>query len=221
MCYTETDSLFGYIINSISSIFLFTIANDSQFKVISLFLLFVGQMQIFDYTFFKNQTCNLTNKVATKGAIIFNHLQPVVLYLLQTFYGFRQSIISSIILGLYILVGIFYNYNALLNVNCTLPVKVHTDELKKGIMKNIMDWKWNNLNGYIINNSLFLLYLISASFNFTDIHVKIFTALASIITILVATKTPILNLSIGRIWCYYAALMPVIFIGLYYYIQSK
>jgi hypothetical protein len=49
MCYTANDSLLGYIINSILSILLYNIAHDAQYKVMALFLLFVGQMQILDF----------------------------------------------------------------------------------------------------------------------------------------------------------------------------
>ena len=71
MCYTANDSLIGYIINSISSILLYNISNDSQYKVIALFLLFVGQMQIFDFAFWKNQSCNSINQIITKNIVIY------------------------------------------------------------------------------------------------------------------------------------------------------
>lgn len=205
MCYTAQDSLLGYIINSISSILLYNISNDAQYKVIALFLLFVGQMQIFDFTFWKNQSCNITNKIATKLAITFNHLQPVVLLLLQGLYGFKQSPLSLIIFAFYLIFGIFYNFDAFSSVKCTLPVN--------GVMK----WKWNDLDGKDFYYFFFIAYLAAASFNFKDYSFKVFGAITTIITILIASKTPILNISVGRIWCYYAALMPLAFIGLYYF----
>jgi hypothetical protein len=205
MCFTAKDSLLGYIINSISSILLFNISNDAQYKVIALFFLFVGQMQIFDFAFWKNQTCGGANSVITRLAILFNHLQPVVLYLLQTMYGFKQSTWSLNILIAYVVVGVIYTFGALLGVDCTLP------------NKGIMQWKWNFLTGAPIMYGLFIAYLISASFNFTVSPVRYLAALAGIFTIIVAHKTPILNASFGRIWCYYAAFVPLAFIALYYF----
>jgi hypothetical protein len=205
MCYTANDSLLGYIINSISSILLYNISNDAQYKVIALFLLFVGQMQIFDFTFWKNQSCNTPNKIATKLAITFNHLQPIVLLLLQGFYGFKQSALSLIIFAFYIIFGVFYNIEAFSEIKCTLPVN--------GIMK----WKWNDLDGKDFYYFFFIAYLAVASFNFKDTSFKIFGAIVTVLTIFVASKTPILNISLGRIWCYYAALMPLAFIALYYF----
>jgi hypothetical protein len=205
MCYTAKDSLLGYIINTISSIVLYNISNDGQFKVIALFLLFVGQMQIFDFTFWENQSCNTINKISTKLAIGFNHLQPVIMFLLQTIYGFKQSPLSLGIFLLYLVYGIFYNMSAFSNVNCTLPVD--------GIMK----WKWNHLSGNMIYYTLFLAYLVVSAFNFKDNIFKILAAAVILLTIIIAHKTPLLNESVGRIWCYYAAFMPLVFIGLYYY----
>lgn len=205
MCYTAKDSLLGYIINNISSILLYNISNNAQYKVMALFLLFVGQMQIFDFGFWKNQSCNSLNKFITKIAIAFNHLQPIVLYLLQTLYGFKQSAFSLTILLLYIVFGIFYNYEAFSEINCTLPVN--------GVMK----WKWNFLSGKNIYYLFFIAYLAIASFNFKDILFQIVSLSVSLLTFIIAHKTPVLNISTGRIWCYYAAFMPLVFLGLYYF----
>lgn len=204
MCYTANDSLLGYIINTISSLLLFTIADDAQFKVMSLFLLFVGQMQLFDFAFWKNQSCTVTNTIITKIATIFNHLQPIILYLLQGIYGFKQSDLSLTIFLLYIVIGIPYNINAFSSVKCTLPAN--------GVMK----WDWNHLRGAELYYALFIGYLFFASFNFNNVYFGILSALATILTFFIAHKTPLLNISVGRIWCYYAALMPLIFIALYY-----
>ncbi len=201
MCYTAQDSLNAYIINSISSILLYNVSKDAQYKVISLFLLFVGQMQIFDYTFWKNQSCTVTNKVATKLAIAFNHLQPVVLYLLQTLYGFKQSLVSSLVFGLYLVFGIFYNVDAFSSIDCTIP------------LKGVMNWKWNKLQGSELYYFFFIAYLVVASFNFHTDSLKFLFAFLTLFTIVVANKTPILNLSVGRIWCYYAALVPLFLLG--------
>ena len=95
MCYTSKDSLYNYLIN-ISVCFILYIYGNKEIKLISLFLLFVGQMQIFDYLFFN--VSDKINYIITKVATIFNHLQPIVLSLLFYYYGFKQSNISLIIL---------------------------------------------------------------------------------------------------------------------------
>ena len=98
MCYTAKDSLNAYVINFISSILLYKYSNSNDMKILALFLLFVGQMQLFDYLFWVNLKCNKINKLVTKLAIIFNHLQPIVLFLLINYYGYNQSSFSKTII---------------------------------------------------------------------------------------------------------------------------
>ncbi len=204
MCYSAKDSAIAYGINLIGCAALFYFAKDAQFKVLALFLLFVGQMQLFDLFFWNHQKCDKANNIMTKFAIAFNHYQPSVLFLLLHLYGFKQSLVSLILLGVYTLFSFLYNYRALEEVNCTLP--------KNGQL----EWKWTNLDGNVVFYSLFILYLVVASFNFTSTPVKIAAAAVSVLSWLVASKKNILNIHLGRAWCYYAALMPLGFLGLNY-----
>jgi len=197
MCYTENDSLIAYVINFITSIMVYIYSNDDHLKVLSIFFMFVGQMQIFDYIFWKNQSCNEINKLTTKLAILFNHMQPIILLLLQYIYGFELSIVSIITIIVYSLVGIFYTFNAFNKVNCTLP------------FNGVMDWKWNKQDYGQIYYFIFLLSLTVSSFNFKNTRVQIMSALINVLSFFVATKTPILNYSVGRIWCYYASIIPL------------
>jgi len=198
MCYTATDSLFNYIINAIVCCILY-IFGTKELKIISLFLLFVGQMQLFDYLFFKISN-NIINYLITKIATIFNHLQPVVLSLLFYYYGYKQSKISLIILLLYCLFSTVYTFGNWNNVKLT----------KLDPNRNVLVWDWNKqpLNG--ITYFLFILYLTVASFNLKTPIIKYLFAIINIVTYYVATKTPILNISVGRIWCYYASLLPIV-----------
>ena len=204
MCYTAKDSALAYGINLVGCASLFFLAKDAQFKVLALFLFFVGQMQIFDYFFWNHQKCDKENNIVTKLAIGFNHYQPSVLFALQKLYGFEQSLPSLIILGVFSLYSMVYNIRAFKEVDCTLP--------KNGIL----DWKWTDLDGNYIMYPLFILYLTVASFNFIDWPVKVAAASVSVITFLVASKKDFLNIHFGRAWCYYASLMPLLFLALNY-----
>lgn len=204
MCYSAKDSAFAYGINLMGCALLFWFAKDAQFKVIALFLLFVGQMQIFDYYFWNHQQCDKENNIVTKLAISFNHYQPSMLFFLQHLYGFRQSLESLILLAVYSIYSMFYNFKALNEVDCTLP--------KDGIL----EWKWTDLDGNVVFYGLFLLYLVLASFNFTSWPVKIAAAAVSIVSYVAASKKEFLNIHFGRAWCYYAAMMPLGFLALNY-----
>ena len=199
MCYTAKDSIIAYIINLISSIILFKNAKNNKIKVISLFFLFVGQMQIFDYIFWLNQQKSLTNKITTKIAILFNHLQPIVLFALLSYYNFSHSKLSLVIFGLYLIVSILYTIKALKEIDYTLPSK-----------DNIMDWRWNKMNGLMIMYGLFVLTFTISFFDFNDFKYATFLTFINIVSLIIATKTPVLNFSSGRIWCYYASLIPII-----------
>jgi hypothetical protein len=207
MCYSAKDSLLAYGINTVGCAALFFFARDAQFKVLALFLLFVGQMQLFDYYFWTHQKCDKENNVATKFAIAFNHYQPSVLFFLQYLYGFKQSIESVIVLGAYSLYSSLYSFKAFEEVDCTLP--------KNGQL----DWKWTELDGNLFLYSLFILYLIVASFNFIDMPVKIAAAAVSVVTYFAASKKEFLNIHFGRAWCYYASFMPLLFLGLNVYLK--
>lgn len=202
MCYSARDSAIAYGINLVGCGALFFFARDAQFKVLALFLLFVGQMQLFDIYFWNNQKCDKENNIVTKLAIAFNHYQPSVLFLLQKFYGFKQSIQALIVLGAFSVYSMIYNMKAFNQINCTLP-----EEGK-------LEWRWTNLEGNIAFYGLFIMYLVFASFNFVDWPVKIAAAAVSILTYVVASKKDIMNINLGRAWCYYASFMPFGFLAL-------
>lgn len=202
MCYTATDSLVAYGVNLVGSALLFWFAQDNQFRAIALFLLFVGQMQLFDYFFWTHQKCDRLNNIATKLAIGFNHYQPSFLFMVQGLYGFTQSLESIVVFTSYSIMSLIYNFRALREVDCTLP--------KDGKL----EWKWTDMDGNVLFYSLFVAYLVVASFNFKSMPVKITAAAVSVLSYLVASKNDWLKIHMGRAWCYYAAFMPFIFLGL-------
>ena len=58
MCITSFDSLLVYVVNIISTYLLYNFGGTDDAKVSALFLLFVGQMQIFDYIFWNTDKRN-------------------------------------------------------------------------------------------------------------------------------------------------------------------
>ena len=91
MCYSLEVSRNSFLINVISCFMLFNFSKNNNAKILSLFFLFIGFMQLFDWIFWNNQdTFNekkmIVNKIFTKIAMIFNHLQPIVLALLLMYY---------------------------------------------------------------------------------------------------------------------------------------
>ena len=218
MCYTAKDSLVSYIFNLISSTLLFYNSELTDMKIIAIFFAFVGQMQLFDYMFWTNTLCNDQNKIATKLAIIFNHLQPIILYLLIWFYNYNQSKISNIIIILYTIFVIQYTIKIWPDKNCkqtpnsqsvccSLPINPDDKE-------TVIDWEWNSKTNSHIIYTLFLASLTASSFDLQKNNILF--ALINIGTFFISTKIPKLNQSVGRLWCYMAAFVPCVF-----YIQAR
>ena len=120
MCYTSKDSLIAYIIGLSSNIYLFLNSKNTDEKVISLTFLFVSQMQLFDYFFWKNKKCNKNNKLITKFAIIFNHLQPVVLFFLLKYFKYDINKYAIIIFYIYLIIGLIYTIKYWPKNNCDI-----------------------------------------------------------------------------------------------------
>jgi hypothetical protein len=207
MCYTAKDSLNAYIINLISSFLLFFNTSDTDFKIISMFFLFVGQMQMFDYLFWTNKECNKTNKYVTRTAIIFNHLQPVILFLLLNFYEYQQNPLALISIILYSVFAIQYTIKIWPDENCQVSDSVccslpHNPDDKD----QVINWQWNHQPSNRIVYALFLIYLTFGGLSFKNN--KLLFVLLNLGSFFISTKIPKLNQSVGRIWCYMASLMP-------------
>lgn len=212
MCYNSQDSLNAYLINLVSCIILFNKSSNTDIKIASIFFLFVGQMQILDYIFWKNTKCESINKLTTKIAILFNHLQPIVLFLLFNYYNYEQTNISKIIILLYTLFVIDYTMKLWPEKNCEIKIN---EKVCCSLPLNdlsIIKWKWNEQQNSYIIYTLFLLYLFTASFNFKNSKYKYLFSIASIGSFLIGSKIPKLNASVGRSWCYLASFVPIFFL---------
>jgi hypothetical protein len=117
-------------------------------------------------------------------------------------YGMNISKTTNIVFVLYLVGIVAYTLNAWTQVNCTLPDQ----------QRQILDWKWNKAEGSQLIYGLFLLCLTMLSFSLPSNNMKILFACANLISFYVSTKTPIFNFSVGRIWCYYASIMPALFL---------
>jgi hypothetical protein len=211
MCYSAKDSIIAYIIGCISNIYLFTNSKNTDEKILSLFLLFVSHMQLFDYIFWKNKECNKTNKNITKIAIIFNHLQPIILYLLLKLFNNETNMGCDIIFYIFLIIIILYTINIWPNKKCTdkeitccsLPLK----EIKNN---TIIKWDWNHRKYAGIVYLIFLISLVVSSLQLKNINIMF--AFANIFTFLISTKIPNLNRSFGRLWCFIASLFTTLYL---------
>jgi hypothetical protein len=203
MCITSLDSILVYFINIASTYLLYNFGGSDDAKVTALFLLFVGQMQIFDYIFWETEKCSTLNKITTKIAILFNHFQPILLYYLLKHYGMNMSRLSTILKSLYIYAATIYSIFALYKVHCT------------GISEKtgIIYWEWNFMPFNKLFYLLFMIFMISTVNNFKDKKYSYFLNFLIVSTYILGHFKYVLNETTGRIWCYYAAILPVLVLG--------
>ena len=112
MCYDRQTSLIALFINIISSIYLFYYAkNNNQLKAISLFFLYVGFMQFWDTIFWSYDATTKINIYSTKLAMIWNHLEPIILALLIFYIIGPLTLLSKITIIVYTVVILIYSFN--------------------------------------------------------------------------------------------------------------
>jgi hypothetical protein len=184
---------------------------SKQLKVCALFFGFVGVMQLWDVIFWTYDGTTKINKYSTKIAMIWNHLEPIVLGFLIYFFIGKLTIPSVIVLTIYVVASIFYT----INTWKTLRVTEVTNDTSGSLY-----WEWNYSKGSVLFYGLFLsTLLILSDQNFTG-WVRLMCISLTLITFLFSFYKYSLNFSVGRFWCYFAALSPIFFL-LGYVINSN
>jgi len=170
-----------------------------------LFYLFVGIMQFWDMIFWSYPTDTMVNQCATKAAMIWNHLEPVVLGLLIIFLMKEKlTKLSSIVFYVYIVSAIAYSVYVYGKLKGTEPT-----ENTKGSLY----WEWNNVTEFKwCFYAIFLVTLLVLVYS----HFSGWIRNVSIISILGLFlfswyKYSVKN-STGRFWCYFAAFVPLIYV---------
>lgn len=163
-------------------------------------------MQFWDIIFWLNDKKSSINKHSTKMAMIWNHLEPLVLYLLIILLLKRIPLYSTITVTIYTIVTGYYMYYNWDKINGTGPYK------------NSLYWEWNHGKGAFLIYSIFLFTLLVLSFeNFNGV-IMIFTNIIIISTFIFSYYKYNIVKSTGRFWCYFASYAPILYIFLLYFI---
>ena len=208
MCYSSSTSIKAFSIGIISSLLLVFLTknkknNNNDYKIIGLFFFFVTWMQLFDAIFWNYPPPSKTNEIATKFAIIFNHLQPIVLFLLIYYFhkgNVKQT--SKWITLIYTILIIFYTGLLWNKVKYTTVTKRSNPSL---------DWSWNHQYGAPLVYFIFLVTLIVLFFQNVKTGGKL-AAFLTLVSFLFSLYKYQIKASSGRFWCYFAAFAPVIFL---------
>jgi hypothetical protein len=198
MCYSLQASISSFIINIVSTFVLLNIRKNPNIKALTLFFAFVGLMQLYDFIFWLTQKRFLHfNSVVTKLAMITNHLQPLVLYLLLSYFTqIKFNSVTKFVLFFYIVFATFYSVT---NFNKLTQTKVYGTTLK---------WDWNYFK---YSTMLYTLFLISLSL--LALHIpyplNVFMLFINIVSYIFSYQIS-KNSETGRVWCKISAYIPLI-----------
>jgi hypothetical protein len=200
MCYSKEVSITTYIIGTIFSILLLK-NKKVGLNIAGGFFLLTIQMQMIDFLLWNNNKCNQNNiNISTIGSII-TYVQPIFLYILILSYNKElnqtKKNILTILLGLFI-IGLYKFTKNQYPLECTIVTPTS---------KPYLDWSWVRYNkefNLLYLCALGLLFYIGIPYPY-NIYLFILCIGSYIGTFYIMQGR-----AFGTIWCWLAALGPVI-----------
>ena len=201
MCYTVDASIRAFLINATACAVLFFTKRSREAKILAGFFFFVGFMQLWDALLWTHPNGTRENLFATRGAMIFNHLQPIVLAVLIGLTKLKRE--SSWIILLYIVLIIPYSVRSWQAVKGTAP----------GPGGSLV-WEWNRQPNAGPVYAVFLIALCVLFAQNISRPVGIFAAILSAVSMWWSHLAYSKQSSTGRFWCYFASFAPLLIIPL-------
>jgi len=198
MCYSVEASKTAFFINIISTFILYNYSKDPEYKVIALFLGYVGIVQLYDWILWENQENNI-NYIISKIQMLHVNLEPLVLaYLLYNLNGKLpdNSSIVTLLYGCVFCIYLIYMFNSFKYT----PIE-----------NNRLQWKWTEDPTQI----LYILYALAfVILGYENLHApkNIAFVIVSIAAVLFGIYYK--NEGVGRYWCKYGAYTPLVFISI-------
>ena len=188
MCWNKEVSLITFLIGTLLSFNLFKTTN---FKAESVIWFWVVTMQFFEFIIWSDKSCGKLNNFGTKGAMISNILQPVVIFLSAIYFNKYSKNIKLITLAITLiyLCLILKDFNKLKNINCTKPDCRHL---------RYTWWDISNPRIYFISIVLLIFLLLKN---------PILNLIYILGTYLVASN--VFKEHNGSVWCFLAAAGPL------------
>ena len=215
MCYSKEKSQVSFLTNLITSYILYNYSsNNTSHKILALFFVFVGLMQLFDWIFWENQDISNSkqaniNFAFTKIAMFANHLQPIVLAYLIYYFNGKIGNMSQIIMGIYIIAITIYTINAYNTITYTLEKKIPMRKfLSKDEIKPTLYWQWNSLHNSLPVYLIFLTTIGILAYENFKFPINIIFAFINVFTFLLSGYY-YKGQSLGRWWCNYASFIPL------------
>jgi hypothetical protein len=203
MCYSKQLSIKSFLFGLFCGLILIIYGNKESSeinKVIGLFFIFSSFIQLIEYFLWKDINCKTgLNKLGFILGPIFNHLQPVILFILCSIFIKSSNIIPiEIVISIIILYIIYFikKYNDYILDN---PIQcVKTNETGH------LNWPWKKDFNYVfyllINLLVFINYYKYKNLTITSIFVHI----------LLVISINKFNKNAGELWCYMSTGTPLL-----------
>lgn len=209
MCFSEEVSWLTLAASWTGCAVLGTSSSAPHWKAIAGFLAVVGGMQLWEALLWRNRRCTPTNVAVSSLGAVNNHIEPVVLYglcrwLLRPRSASKQHLASAVIVA-YVLVFGALTWEFL---NRPMAEKC-TREGPAGLV-----WKWNDYGSRSALYGLFLLAFLTTMYAYMPSGVDHVVAATMVATFTVSfVKYKHVGMT-GSMWCFFAALLPWLFIVL-------
>lgn len=207
MCFSENISLGTFILGIIGSVLCISLGRITD-KIVGYALGFAVLMQGIEYLLWRHQICDEYNRAISITGMWLNNLQPIIYGWVVLLCNYKIIMFDAIIVQLamliYALVAIPYSLEFLRNdlgQQCTI----------KGEDTHL-EWKWNNLPYGA--SFVYSMYLLSVSiifiFGFPTRMQGLIAAFIAIVSY-IATYFIYSYKSLGSLWCFFAAFLPIIY----------
>jgi hypothetical protein len=198
MCISEKVSWIALAIGLITTLFSIYFINNRKYSPLAITFIFVLLMQLVDALVWRNG-CNKTGLVASRLALVFNLMQPIILYLAYVSIYPREGRFTVREILATIIVAFWIGY---------LIYKLNKDY---GCVKTEtcfhLDYKWwDDLNGYLYSFIVITLILLLVQPLKFGIAVSLFILLALLISI------KYYNCGQASMWCLFVVIAPIFFI---------
>ena len=202
MCFNSASSITNYVYVSLLA-FIMYLYGDKYDKHISLFTLVVIQMQLAEYFMWKDQKCEIINKLATIAARFILFLQPLSIigfhYLFDTMNISNNAVFIISIIYIITFFKSFYNYLSNRKTICSPDKNGH---LQWNFAKNYNDN--DDLNRVFVYTHRFIYFLIfiGSWFLFKNFQLGVFVSFIILISLLFHyIKFPKYN-QWTTLWCF-------------------
>ncbi len=203
MCYSKNTSLISFLFGLSTSFVLIELGNsqsNSTNMAIGYFFMFVSIMQFIEYLIWSDPNCvKGWNKLGAILGPIFNHLQPVVLFIFASIYLQSSNVLPNdfvVISNILYLCYVGYKYYQFIDNSSNLCVGTNN--------QGHIDWTWKKDFDY---NFYHLIMLI----NFTNFYsnTNLFVAIGVSYLVLLFS---IYNFkeNIGEFWCLIVTGIPLV-----------